>query len=242
MAQRVMWSYGVTTVPGRLKDLLPRTLDSLAAAGFDRPRLFVDGEGRLPDRHEHLEITWRWPALRAYGNWILALAELYIREPTSRYYALFQDDVVAASGLRQYLERCGVPERCYLNLYCSADNYRLSLTDASGRPHASPLRGWFAGNQKGRGALGLVFTGEGVRALLTHPNMVDRPMDAMKGHQNIDGAISTSLIEKSGYTELIHVPSLLQHTGAVSAIGHKVGLRESPCWRGDGWDCLEMLG
>jgi hypothetical protein len=37
------WAYGITTVPSRLTTLLPRTITSLAAAGFDKPHLFVDG-------------------------------------------------------------------------------------------------------------------------------------------------------------------------------------------------------
>ena len=37
------WAYGITTVPSRRENLFERTLQSLAVAGFDNPRLFVDG-------------------------------------------------------------------------------------------------------------------------------------------------------------------------------------------------------
>ena len=96
------WSYGVTTVEARRDSTLPRTLDSLARAGFDTPRLFVDR------------------GLLAFGNWALAAWELYIREPRADFYAIFQDDILACRGLRGYLERSS-PKAGYLNLYLIED-------------------------------------------------------------------------------------------------------------------------
>src|SRR6185503_20920621 len=83
---RPTWAYGVTTVPSRRETTLPRTLASLAAAGFASPRLRVDDVEN--DR------------LYAPGNWWLLLHELWIRsEGGADFYAIFQDDVIAAKGL-----------------------------------------------------------------------------------------------------------------------------------------------
>ena len=41
MNKPLRWVYGVTTVPERRADLLPRTLVSLDRAGFPSPRIFV---------------------------------------------------------------------------------------------------------------------------------------------------------------------------------------------------------
>lgn len=57
------WSYGVTTVTERRDTLLPQTLASLKAAGWDNPRLFVDGVNGGFD-HFGLPVTYRDPADR----------------------------------------------------------------------------------------------------------------------------------------------------------------------------------
>src|SRR5437870_5459108 len=109
------WSYGVTTVPSRRSTLLPKTLQSLRAAGFGEPRLFIDGckqdEAVGYSCQFRLPITARDPAVRPAGNWILSLWELYIREPVADRYAIFQDDLITYRNLRDYLEACKYPSQ-----------------------------------------------------------------------------------------------------------------------------------
>src|SRR3954465_7467772 len=88
------WAYGITTVPERRYDLLPRTIHSLARGGFDLPRLFIDGHEKSYHEWDTLPQTIRYPAIRTMGNWLLGLWELYIREPAADRYAIFQDDCV----------------------------------------------------------------------------------------------------------------------------------------------------
>jgi len=97
----IKWSYGVTTVKQRLDDgTLERTLKSLALAGFDCPRLFLDGiKDVSPFEKFGLEMTSRYPNVRRFGNWVLSMWELYLREPTATHYAIFQDDFVTYKGL-----------------------------------------------------------------------------------------------------------------------------------------------
>lgn len=224
------WSYGLTTVPARRGDLLPRTLASLAAAGFDRPRLFVDGanhemaggyaaEFRLP-------VTAREPALRTAGNWWLALAELYVREPAADRYAVFQDDLVTVRNLRAYLDRLPYPEGGYLNCLSFLNNeqivhgkppgwYEASLLSRGGGPEYHGKRA-----QTGRGAVALVFSREAVQALLSSPDFVQRPVDVHMGWRRVDGGIVTAM-NKQGWREMVHSPSLVQHTGDVSSMGNR---------------------
>src|SRR5262245_44675106 len=77
------WAYGVTTVPER-GEILALTLTSLTAAGFPSPRIFTD------------------TGMGLKGRWWTGMLELYIREPNASYYAMFQDDIEAVRGLRQY--------------------------------------------------------------------------------------------------------------------------------------------
>lgn len=232
------WAYGVTTVPARRKTLLPSTLASLAGGGFDKPRLFVDGDKDVAswEREFRLEVTCRYPAIRTFGNWALTLAELYIREPAAERYAVFQDDFVTYRNLRQYLEKVPYPAKGYLNLYTfpkSQDSFpRLGQT-------ARFRSGFFQSNQRGWGAVALVFSREAVNVLLTHQHMVERPMDAIKGWRNVDGGIVTAF-KKAGWKEYVHNPSLVQHTGHVSSMRSRKH-PEATSFLGEAYDALEIL-
>lgn len=210
------WSYGVTTVPSRRDDLLPRTLASLKRAGFDAPRLFVDGAdggaGLSYEREFGLPVTARWPLSRAHNNWYLALTELYVREPRADRYAIFQDDVVAVRNLRSYLDGAPYRANTYLNLYTFPENAAVVPSGAADGFHPS--------NQKGKGALGLVFDSVACRTLLMSEHMLRRPESPPRGWEAIDGGVVDSL-RKAGYKEVCHRPSLLDHTGEVSSLGHK---------------------
>jgi hypothetical protein len=233
------WAYGVTAVPERLKTTLPRTLDSLAKAGFDRPRLFVDGAGNAAEWKalagaRGLEMTTREPRIRTFGNWTLALAELFIREPKAERFALFQDDLVTVLGLREYLERGPYPARGYQNLYTFPSNQLICPKEGG-----EEREGWFRSNQFGRGAVGLVFDREAVIALLTHEHFVMRPLTVGRGWKAVDGGVVTAL-NKAGFTEYVHFPSLTYHTGAVSVMGNAPHA-QTKCFPGEDWDARSIL-
>lgn len=233
--EEMKWAYGVTTVPSRLDSHLPRTLESLAKAGFDKPRLFVDGSknGTLYQKFG-LEVTCRYPTIRTAGNWILSLYELFIREPSANRFAIFQDDLVTYRNLRAYLERCEYPKNGYWNLYTFPANQDL----AKGR------NGWYESNQLGLGAVGLVFSREAVIVLLGSKYMAERPLDASRGWRCIDGGIVEAMRKnKNGsgeWKEYVHNPSLVQHTGTGSSMRNPVQpLAKS--FMGEDFDALELL-
>jgi hypothetical protein len=233
------WAYGMTTVPSRRKDLLPRTLRSLSATGFPTPILFVDGishkEAGVWEEELGLEVVNRTKVLRTAGNWVLSLQELYQRSPMADRYAIFQDDFIASKGIREYLERCPYPEKGYLNLYTFPSNE--SIAPKEGR---KVREGWFESNQCGKGAVALVFDNAAVLALLTSEHLALRPKDEGRGHKAIDGGIVTSLA-KANIREWCHYPSLVQHTGARSAMGNRPH-PSSKSFRGEDYNVLEILG
>lgn len=244
------WAYGVTTVPKRRDLLLPKTLKSLAGAGFDKPRLFVDG-CRESD-HSYgcfgLDVTYRWPTIRTHGNWFLSMTELFIREPTAQRYAIFQDDFVTYPNLRTYLEKCPYPDHGYLNLYTFPSNMELP----DGRDQKI---GWYKSRelqngpllegetktrfQTGRGAVALVFDRETLTTLLSSKEFVERPMDSSYGWRKVDGGIVHAL-NKLGYYEYVHNPSLVQHIGLESSMGSKPH-KQALTFRGENFDALELL-
>lgn len=248
MAHRVQWAYGVTTVPARGATLLPRTLKSLAAAGFTEPRLFVDGcytsGGQHPQELVNDLVTVRSPGVGAFGNWILGFAELYVREPAARFYAMFQDDLVCCKNLKGYLTRTATPDKGYWNLFTFVDNHLRITRTPDGREY-TPATGWYASNQRGRGALALVFPHDALMELFKAQPILDRPGAARNRDRNIDGAVIHAMTN-AGYTELVHYPSLVQHTGGgkgESTLGHQYRVPTSPCWKGEDWDpSTEVFG
>lgn len=235
------WQHGLTTVPERRGDLLPRTLASLKAGGFDRPHLFIDGDhdGASWEREFGLKATARSERIRTAGNWMLALYELYYLDPNADRYLITQDDLVCVRNLRAYLEKSPYPEKGYLNCY----SFRANETVIAGKPP-----GWYPGYylgsgppgfQKGLGAVALVFTREAVMTLLKAEHMVERPQNAHRGWKAVDGGIVTSM-NKAGWLEYVHAPSLVQHTGKVSSMQN----REHPLaesFPGETFDALELL-
>jgi hypothetical protein len=237
----VKWAYGVTTVPRRRDTLLPRTLRSLANAGFDKPRLFVDGgdEATSVSYQEEFgcSVSTRNPQVRAYGNWILGLWELYLREPDADRYAMFQDDLEATRNLRAYLDKVELPECGYWNLY----TFPPVIPGIQAPPPADGRVGFFPSNQYGRGAVALVFPRKAILELLASKETVERPQDPQRGHRNIDGAVINTL-KPRGFTEYVHHPSLVQHTGIATTIqGGRPHPQANP-WLGVEYDATEFLG
>lgn len=249
------WAYGVTTV-GKASEqwakhgfktvqerggLLQRTLASLRRTGFDTPHLFVDGaeEGF---KFLGLPTTYRNPAVLTWGNWFLSLGELVIREPFARWYAIFQDDIVTSTGLKEYIERSDLPADAYLNLYTAPVNEGA----AAGR------EGWYEAPvthvdvegrqlQGGQGALALVLPRDAALAILTSPHANRKALDPRPEfrHKKADGGVVTAL-NYAGWREWVHAPSLVQHTGIESSMGNGI-VPTSTTFRGEAFNLLSLL-
>jgi hypothetical protein len=225
------WEYGITTVPSRLHQLLPRTINSLSEAGFDKPHLFIDG-CTDPSVYDKFNLNYTCHSNRSgiAANWVASMWELYAGSSHADRYAIFQDDFVTYRNLKKYLEEQEYPKDGYCNLYTFPQNDRK----ISGKE-----TGWHASNQRGFGAVALVFSNEAVTKLLTANHLIGRAMNPEKGHKFIDGGIVDSF-KSFGWKEYVHNPSLVQHTGAISSHGpYKNPL--SPSFRGEPFDAMELL-
>lgn len=235
------WAYGVSTVPERFDNLLPRTLASLKAGGFFAPYLFVDGAGdtgfsEVHPREYYLEfpglnVIHHYPRIKAYGNWLLGLLEMYIRNPYCDRYAMFEDDLITYPNLIEYLNKCELKEQTYWNLHTLSSNESI----------APSVQGFYPSNQLGRSAVGLVFTRQGVIDLLSSHHIMERPCvtTSCDNWKRLDGVIITALKEK-GYTELVHNPSLTQHTGKVSVLNTSIPL-PSKTFLGEEFDARRFM-
>lgn len=241
------WSYGITTIPERRETYLPRTVRSLQNAGFEAPIIFVDGAGESSGG-----LVCRGNRIRTFGNWFLALAELYVRKPLADRYVIFQDDMVTCKNLRQYLEQVPFPEKGYLNLLTMPlwnslkvlrENFSIARANSQPYPYSVPdsddYIGFYHSNQNGKGAVANVFDQAGVRLLFQSDHIFDKPKDQHKGHQCIDGAI-ISAMKKGGFIEYVHNPSLVYHIGDVSSMGHHK-YPDATTFRGEDFDALDLL-
>ena len=206
------------------------TLKSLANAGFDGPRLFIDGARDVRDYSEWiLPITCRFPAVSITANWILGMTELYVREPSATRFAMFQDDLVVCKNLRAYLDSCSYPEAGYWNLYNVPENENASSGNAVG---------WYPSKQNGRGALGLVFSREALLTLLRQPTVMNRLQSSI-GWKSVDGMIIDSL-KKIGWVEYVHKPGLIQHIGKHSTLRNNFKAISST-FPGEDFDPMQIL-
>lgn len=160
------------------------------------------------------------------GNWMLALLELYVSNPLADKYALFEDDLICCSHLREYLDHCEYPERGYWNLITQPTNMQVQ---------DGPEMGWHPSRQYGRGAVGLVFSQKIVQELLTSGDFIRRPLHSKRG---ADGMVMDAL-KKKGIKEYIHYPGLIQHQESVSTLGHKYGA--VGVFRGEDYDPRTLL-
>jgi len=233
----LFWAYGVTTVPGRRSNTLPRTLASLRLAGFYEPRLFIDGCSAMgADSYEKefkLPVTSRDKNIRTFGNWYLALHELFIRNPLANRYAIFQDDLVTYRNLRGYLDESPYPDKGYLNLFTFPVNQEINKKENGDK------QGWFKSNQMGKGAVALVFDRDATLALLSSFHMAERPTDQTRGHRAVDGAIVTALKQVS-ISEYCHNPSLVYHIGDISSMNNPKH-PNTQCFLGEEFDATNLL-
>jgi hypothetical protein len=243
------WVCGLTTVPERFKELLPRTLKSLEAAGFPKPRLFVDGcESPLAIAEKFRvenQVTTRWPKIRTYGNWVLGLAELFIREPVAEFYAMFQDDFVCVRNLREYLERTlfqSYRERCYWNLYTFPTGPDSAKWEQQPPPTADgrELVGFYPSNQRGWGAVALVFHRDAVMTLLSAPHLTKKAAGTRSWFA-LDGGVVQSFRDcQPPWREMIHWPSPTLHTGLKSSMNPKQWEHKTS-FPGEDFDALTWL-
>ena len=228
------WEVGVTTAP-RKPSTLYHTLTSIREAGWSETLLFAEPGSLVKGLGSEVQVVHRHETLGAWPNWLLALAELYLRNPVADAYAIFQDDIELCLGVREYLEAELWPQErlAFVSLYCSS-GYQPKTTR-----YAQPdgVDGYI-------GALALVFPPEAVRALLSSSMVwAHRLRPGSGGVNGIDFAIGRWAARRD-LPGLFHVPSLVQHLGDVSTVwpqGKNKGRRRADTFVGRDFDARELL-
>ena len=214
------WAIGVTAAP-REPVTLGRTLASLRKGGWEEAIHVFCEAGTESDWNDDtlsplVRIERCEPALGAWGNFYLALCELYLRDPDADAYFLVQDDVVFTPGLRAYLE-----EKLWLNdqpavVFLHTPSH---LAPEKGTGFFPASLGWSAW-----GAQAMVFSNRAVRRLLSDLDVVEhRQKGIFDGRKNVDSVIG-DWCNRSGIGLWLHAPSLAEHTGGTSTLWSRADL------------------
>jgi hypothetical protein len=144
-------------------------------------------------------------------NFAAAARALLDRHPAADCYAVFEDDVSAARGLRRWCDGQFWPGgHGVVSLYTS----RVVADD---RPGWQTLN---LGRYRTYGALAFVFRGAELRAFLADPEVAEHVGRGVPGADAVVGEWSLRL----GIGIAYHTPSLVQHEGWTSSIpGHGIG-------------------
>ncbi len=168
-------------------------------------------------------------------------------EPTR--FIMFQDDLVCVRNLRQYLEAVQWPDKGYLNLYTFMRNEQIIAGQPTGwHESIEILGGNYPHLQAGYGALALAFTREAVRDLLSKtPIMLDHAAHPTYSRYRIDPTVCEAM-NKAGYRQYVHNPSLVRHTGLLSTLQTELRGQPTNCpfapdqsFPGENFDALGLL-
>ena len=225
------WAVGITTAPRR-RPTLEACLDGVVRAGWEAPRLFLDGTSRVPPRYAHLPMTWREDGVGAWPSWYLALAELVLQQPDADAYLMLQDDVVLhdRESLRGYLERVLWP----------GDRPGLVSLFYTG-PDTTP--GWHRDEAWHWGAQGFVLSPALARALLADPGAMQALLNSSADHHIPIPSVLYAWARRHRIDTWYATPSLSQHIGNASAIWENAALtsgRRAPWFSGDLEDAFAL--
>jgi hypothetical protein len=97
------WATAMLTAPRR-DPRIEQTLDSLNGAGFGNIHIFAEPDAWIPDRYRDLQVTRRPRRFGNFLNFYSSLCTLLEEFPYADAYAVFQDDIELATGLRLWCE------------------------------------------------------------------------------------------------------------------------------------------
>jgi glycosyltransferase involved in cell wall biosynthesis len=204
-AARLRWAIGLLTAP-RPIPTIERALASLAGAGFWPVHIFAEPGSWIPEHWARLPRTVHGRSLGNLGNFYTSLASLLMLDPAADCFAIFQDDIEVAQGLRAWCDSQLWPEGAGLvSLYtCGVD-------------HAQET-GWHIlhrGMCHTFGAQAFVFRGDVLKDFLTDGRLLEM---REAGFRAGDDAAVGEWASRRGIGIAYHTPSLVNHVGATSSI------------------------
>jgi len=199
----------MTTAPRR-EPTLDRAIDSLRAAGFDEDLHLFTEPGAPITGNDERTIVHAHPELQGcFRNWRSAARHLASITDDTSWILIVQDDAIWSPGAAEILRaqmrsRCSLPTG-FLSPYVIGKDVPRGAPDGWTECRA----GW-----NFWGALALCMKRDATLALLAHPRFVHHPTN-----QQVDAVVAASMIDL-GRPSFVHVPSLVDHVGMTSTLGH----------------------
>ncbi|WP_435018627.1 glycosyltransferase [Tundrisphaera sp. TA3] len=198
------WGVGVLTAPRAVPTLGP-TLRSLAASGFGPAHIFAEPGSHLPPEVEGHRLEVHGRRLGNFSNFYNALATLYRLDRAADRIAIFQDDIRAAVGLKDWCDAQLWPEGAGI----------VSLFTPW--IHSDRRPGWrrlSPGYSRVFGGQAMVFRRDVVEAFLADPQVLREVRVGRRG----EDALVSGWAARRGLEVAYHTPSPVQHVGFVSSI------------------------
>lgn len=214
---------GITTAPRKIPTIVT-SLDSCCNA-FDKDNIFIFSEPNVYINTK-IKVIYNKEILGCWKNWCLSLYRLYDMFPKKDYYAIFQDDVIYARNIQNYLDKIDLPP--IFSIFKPQHYLKNNETWAEMR------RGqylWMAQT--------LFFRNDIAKLLVK-----DSSLWKFDGDKQVDNRVGL-FAEKHDIPVSYHVPSLCQHIGDTSSIWNNgVAAEEDRAandFVGESFDCLKLL-
>lgn len=231
------WSVGITTAPREKGFYLDQTLKHLESAGFDNPVIFAEPNSTIPDDFNGCVVKRRKP-YGDWANWVTALYDLFLSEPSTDYFLMVEDDALFSKGLREYLEYCipNLGDFASLNLYTSSRYFcpkrtRMFHNECQGKrtwstvavvmKHQSVLK-FFSDEDVQRHRFFDIFDVKKTYWRLNSKFCLDDPSSINFIGNTIKDAVIGQWAEKLGLPIFYHTPSLVEHIGEFSTLTEDV--------------------
>lgn len=205
------FAIAITTAPRR-RPTLPRALVSLREAGFGEDVHVFAEPGTLAHLPlldaERIRVHENSSKRGCFGNWRHALKRLLSRTD-AQWLLVVQDDAIwspgAADVLRGETRSRQELRTGFLSPYVTSKD----VPEESGDGWIECRSGWFLW-----GALALCMKRGAAEELLRH-----RRFRKHRGSQQVDAVVAASMLDL-GLPSFVHVPSLVDHIGETSTLGH----------------------
>ncbi len=208
-----MIAIAMTTAPRRVPTV-HRALASLRGAGFrEDVQLFAEpgtfGPHLQRPADTQTRVLQNVTTRGCFGNWKYALRCLMARAPKG-WIMIVQDDATwlpgAADVLRAEIQKRHSQRTGFLSPYV----IKKDVPAGSGDGWRESSAGWNLW-----GALALCMQASTAAELLRHPRFVKHP-----SNQQIDAVVAASMLDLRR-PSFVHVPSLVDHVGETSTLGHE---------------------
>ncbi len=198
------WAVAVITAP-RTRNTIQKCIRSLELAGWDSGLVFSEPNQTIKST-SNWPVTYRASKIGIFGNFILGLYELFIRNIEADAFLIVQDDMVASLDLRQKLESW---------FWTTTEPHIISLFSPDA-VDTEPGLGWSSSNFYRGGPNALVLSHETVQALLTSMIHFRYYAYAKTEESTFDDLGIFHWAKMHNFETLYCKPSLMHHIAAYS--------------------------